>query len=279
MADSTAPLDSEQPVGRAVSSRTADAGSAAAPDTMDADRSETLPSRAAAGTAPPRAGDAGPVGPAPQPAPRRRGLSGTAADMTRSLGVLLAAVAVVWLVSGMWHDGTRGQVTVPDWQTKVRDLPATVGFAVRAPATLPAGWAVSVVRVTAGSRVSGAWTMTVTTTTDHYVDLQQGSGDLVAQRAAVVGTAAPTGSVRLAGTTWTTYDLPADPRGTARHALVAELTAGRPTAAGTASAAAAPGAAAVPAPRTAGPPTLEVLFGNATASELATLATALRTVD
>jgi len=275
MADSTAPLDPAQPAGRAVSSPTVGVGRAVSAGGPAAE-AEPAPAEPDVVAGPVGSGPPPPA--SPLPPPRRRGLSGTAADMTRSLGVLLAAVAVVWLVSGMWHDGTRGQLTVPDWQTKVRDLPATVGFAVGAPATLPAGWAVSVVRVTAGTRDSGAWTMTVTTTTDHYIDLQQGSSDLVAQRAAAVGATAPTGSVRLAGTTWTTYDLPADPRGTARHALVAGLPGGGAASVGSSAAATAPGPAATPVAHTAGPATLEVLSGNATALELATLATALRTV-
>lgn len=207
----------------------------------------------------------------PSPPPRRRGMSGTVGDMARSLGILLVVIALVWFVSGMWHNSTRGQTTVTDWQARTADVPAVVGYAIEVPASLPAGWSVSVVRVT---DTAGAWTMTASTADGHYVDLLQSSGDLVAQQAAALPDTRATGPVRLGPVVWSSFGLPADERGNPLRALVRQV----PPAALPAGVSAST-ASSTATPATAGPRTLLVLSGTATAPELATFATALHSVS
>lgn len=202
--------------------------------------------------------------------PRRRGIRGTGLDMVRSLGLLLAVVAVVWFVSGMGHSDTRGQATVADWQSSAAGLPAAVGFDLQAPPAVPPGWAVTVLRV-AGT---ATWTMTVTTAHSHYIDLLQTAGDPATVQAAVLPDATPAGRARLGTTGWSVFVLPSDDRGNPRRALIRAVpgTATRPTGAGSASGSAS-GSGAGPAPAT-----VVVLSGTATAAEMDTFAAALRTL-
>ncbi len=212
------------------------------------------------------------VGP-PSPPPRRRGMSGTVADMARSLGILLVVIALVWFVSGMWHNSTRGQTTVTDWQARTADIPAVVGYAIEVPASLPAGWSVSVVRLT---DTAGAWTMTASTAHGHYVDLLQSSGDLAAQQAAALPDTRATGPVRLGPVVWSSFGLPADERGNPLRALVRQVP---PAALPAGASASSASSTTTPATAAAGPRTLLVLSGTATAPELATFATALHSVS
>lgn len=243
--------------------------SAAAPDGADAaDTADTADTAVAPG--PPRFLAA--PGP-PSPPPRRRGMSGTVADMVRSLGVLLVVIALVWFVSGMWHNSARGQTTVTDWQARTTDIPAAVGYEIEVPGSLPAGWSVSVVRLTDNA---GAWTMTASTADGHYVDLLQSSGDLAAEQAAALPDARVTGPVRLGPVVWSSFGLPADERGNPLRALVRQVSpAALPTGA---SAPTAATTAPTPTHAADGPRTLLVLSGTATAPELATFATALHAV-
>jgi hypothetical protein len=160
--------------------------------------------------------------PSSTPPPRRRGVSGTVADMARSLGVLVVLIAVVWFVSGMWHNSTHRAAGIADWRSEVTQIAPTASFVLQAPGTLPAGWSVSALQLS-GSGISGDWTMSVTTPTGHYLDLDQAPGTVAERVGAVLPAAVAAGQVRLTAGAWSRYGLPADAQGRAEMALAHEV--------------------------------------------------------
>lgn len=144
-------------------------------------------------------------------------MRGTVADMVRSLGILVVCVAVVWFVSGMWHASTTAHPGIADWRSEVTAVAPSAGFALQAPAALPAGWSVSALQLT-GTGTAGGWTMTVTTAAEHYLDLDQVEGGLGAQATAVPD-GVPAGVATIGAVSWQRYRLPPDARGAPRAGL------------------------------------------------------------
>lgn len=156
------------------------------------------------------------------PAPRRRSL-GTAGDMARSLGVVLAIVlAIIILVPRE----TGRTVTPVDWQPAYTRAKAAADYPVLAPAAVPPGWTCKFARSDAAPGDGSIfWQVGFVVPTQngglHDIALNQSDGDEAkfvreqTHRGEVVG------QEQLAGKTWQRYERTEGSRVT--RALVAHL--------------------------------------------------------
>lgn len=140
------------------------------------------------------------------PPPRRRGF-GSAGDMARSLGVVIAIVAVILVL--VPHESGR-TVTPVDWHPYFTRAAATAHFRVLAPKDVPATWTCKFARTGPTPGGSAYWQVGFVVPTQggdlHDIALSQSDGNearLVrdqTHRGSVVGTE------QVAGRTWQRYE-------------------------------------------------------------------------
>lgn len=138
-------------------------------------------------------------------AAKRRGLE-SVADMVRSLGIVLAVVAVIVLITLR----TPGQAVRPiDYAGTLTQVRQAAPFPALAPQGLPAGWRATSATYdppqTSGLAGVAQWHLGYVTPSDQYVGLEQWNGDLQALLANQLDGPQQTGTVVLAGVPWTRW--------------------------------------------------------------------------
>lgn len=119
-------------------------------------------------------------------------------DLLRSLGVVLAVVAVVLVLTPR-----PNQVVRPvDWAGTQRQAAASAAYEVWGVRSLPAGWRPTSARVGAVPDGSVAWTMTMVSPAGDYGAVAQSDGDVEVFLADLTKDGVAEGTVDVAGRTW-----------------------------------------------------------------------------
>lgn len=135
-------------------------------------------------------------------ASRSRYLSGSVANMIRSLLVILGLLAI--LVFAVARESSVSQPTV-DVESSAADVAAASGWAIERPVGLPQGWQPTGVRYVASTDGLKTWHVGYESPGGEYVAVEQTKGATPDWVRAQTSRGTPQGSVEAGGRTWTTY--------------------------------------------------------------------------
>jgi hypothetical protein len=135
-------------------------------------------------------------------ASRSRYLSGSVANMIRSLVVILGLLAV--LVFAVARQSSISQPPV-DVESSAADVAASSGWAIERPVGLPEGWQPTSVRYVRSTDGLKTWHVGYQTPDGDYIAIEQTKEATSAWIRAQTSRGTAQGSVAAGGRTWTTY--------------------------------------------------------------------------
>ncbi len=134
--------------------------------------------------------------------PANRYLSGSAANMVRSLVVIVALMAVVILIVPRVNRITQPPVDVAG---SADTIASQSGWPIEIPVGLPDGWRATSVRYERSTDGVMTWHVGYETPDNQYVAIEQAKDPTTGWVTAEVNRAAQKGTVEAGGRTWTTY--------------------------------------------------------------------------